>query len=102
MSAVILAVFSDCEAAERVRVTLVRDGFPTDRVELTTQDDLGRAGLEPAESPHAKCVQYFGTLLVDEGERHYPEALANRIENGAAAIAVHPRGALETKPGNLP
>ena len=35
MSAVILAVFNDYETAERVRVMLVRDGFPTDRVELT-------------------------------------------------------------------
>jgi hypothetical protein len=32
MSAVLLAVFNDYEAAERVRIDLVRDGFPTDRV----------------------------------------------------------------------
>jgi len=35
MSAVLLAVFNDYEAAERMRVTLFRDGFPTDRVHLT-------------------------------------------------------------------
>jgi len=62
MSAVILAVFNDYEAAERVRVMLVRDGFPTDRVELTASCELGRAGCEPADSLHA-CVQYFRTLL---------------------------------------
>jgi hypothetical protein len=97
MSAVILAVFSDYETAERVRVNLVQDGFPTDRVELTAHQDLGRAGLEPADTPHAKFVQYFGTLLANEDERHYPEALARRIENGGAAVAVHPRGVLETE-----
>jgi hypothetical protein len=96
MSAVILAVFADYETAEQVRVMLVRDGFPTDRVELTASRDLGRAGLEPAESRHGKCVQYFGTLLAREDERHYPQMLAQRVENGAATIAVHPRGALET------
>jgi hypothetical protein len=31
MSAIILAVFDDHPVAERVRVSLVRDGFPTDR-----------------------------------------------------------------------
>lgn len=96
MSAVLLAVFPDYETAERLRVKLVQDGFPTDRVELTATRDLGRAALEPAESPHGKCVQYFGTVLAREEERHYPELLALRIDNGAATVTVHPRGALET------
>jgi hypothetical protein len=54
MSAVLLAVFNDYDAADRVRVTLVRDGFPTDRVHLTAACELGCAGLEPASSAHAK------------------------------------------------
>jgi hypothetical protein len=97
MSALILAVFDDLEAAERVRVELVRDGFPTDRVELTASQELGRAGLQPADSPHGKCVQYFGTMLAHEDERHYAEMLAKRIDNGAAAVTVQPRGVLETE-----
>ena len=97
MSAVLLAVFNDYEAAERVRLTLFRDGFPTDRVELTATCELGRAGCEPADSVHGKCVQYFRTLLKHESERHYPEVLAQRVDNGAATIAVLPRGAIETK-----
>ena len=95
MSAVILAVFNDYETAERVLVSLVRDGFPTDRVNLTCSHDLGRAGVQPAASPHGKCVQYFGTLLASEHERHYPELLAQRVAKGAATVAVHPRGARE-------
>src|SRR6267378_4144265 len=96
MSAVILAVFNDYEAADRVRVMLVRDGFPTDRVQLTASCELGCAGLEPAQSQHGKCVQYFRTLLRNEDEQHYPEMLAQRVDNGAACVTVHPRGAIET------
>jgi hypothetical protein len=96
MSAVLLAVFNDYEAADRVRVELVRDGFPTDRVQLTASCELGCAGLEPADSQHAKCVQYFRTLLRRDDEQHYPEALAQRVDNGAATVTVLPRGAIET------
>jgi hypothetical protein len=57
MSAVLLAVFNDYEAAERVRIELVRDGFPTDRVELTACCEPGRAGLLPGDSPHEKFAR---------------------------------------------
>lgn len=97
MSAVLLAVFNDYETAERMRLTLFRDGFPTDRVHLTCAHDLGCAGLEPAVSPHAKCLQYFRTLLKREDEKELPEILAQRIDNGAATITVLPRGAVETE-----
>lgn len=97
MSAVLLAVFNDYETADRMRVMLVRDGFPTDRVHLTASCELGCAGIEPAASPHAKCVQYFQTLLRREDEKHIPEILAQRIDTGAATITVLPRGAVETE-----
>jgi len=42
MSAVLLAVFGQYGDAERVRTQLVRDGFPTDRVELTSATEPGR------------------------------------------------------------
>jgi len=83
MSAVILAVFNDYEAAERVRVMLVRDGFPTDRVELTASCELGRAGCEPADSLHGKCVQYFRTLLKGEDERSTPKFSPNGRERSS-------------------
>jgi hypothetical protein len=97
MSAVLLAVFNDYETADRVRVMLVRDGFPTDRVHLTASCELGCAGFEPADSAHGKCVQYFQTLLKHEDERHFPEILARRVDNGAATITVLPRGTVETE-----
>jgi hypothetical protein len=96
MSAVLLAVFNEYKVAERVRVELVRDGFPTDRVDLTAGCEPGRAGLEPADSPHGRFVQYFRVLFTFEDERHHAEQLAKRVDNGAATITVHPRGSMET------
>ena len=95
MSAVLLAVFNDYDAAQRVHVALIQDGFPTDRVELTACCDPGRAGLEPGDSRHARFAQYFRTLFGRTDERFYAEQLAERVEQGAAAVAVHPRGAVE-------
>jgi hypothetical protein len=96
MSAVILAVFSEYGAADRVRTRLVSDGFPTDRVELTASSEPGRAGLHPAASAHARFAQYFRTLLSRPDEQQFVDALARRVEAGAATIAVHPRGTVET------
>jgi hypothetical protein len=97
MSAVLLAVFNDYETADRARIALVRDGFPTDRVELTAACEPGRAGCHPAELPRARFVQYFCTLLKSEADRSYCEKLAERVEAGAAAVAVHPRGQIEIR-----
>ena len=96
MSAVLLAVFNDYEAADRVRMELVRDGFPTDRVELTAVCEPGRAGLQPAESSHDRFMQYYRTLFKSEEDFLYVEALTERIDCGAATVTVHPRGEIET------
>jgi hypothetical protein len=95
MSAVLLAVFDEYGVADRVRTRLVRDGFPTDRVELTAAHDPGRAGLQPAPTPREKFLQYFRTLLREEEERPFADALAERVASGAVTVAVHPRGAIE-------
>jgi hypothetical protein len=97
MSAVLLAVFEDYEVAERVLVGLVRDGFPTDRVELTCRHSPGRAGLQPAASLHDKLAQYFCNLFSSDGERPYGQQLAERVESGAVTVTVHPRGSIEAK-----
>jgi hypothetical protein len=97
MSAVILAVFNEYSAADRVRTALVSDGFPTDRVELTASREPGRAGLQPAGSMRDKFAQYFRTLLSEEDERPFVEELAERVAGGAATITVHPRGTIETE-----
>ncbi len=97
MSAILLAVFDDYESAQRARLELVRDGFPTDRVELTAACEPGRAGCCPAEGLRGKFIQYFRVLLKAEADRQYAENLAERLDGGAAAtITVHPRGTIET------
>jgi hypothetical protein len=96
MSAVLLAVFDEYGAADRVRTRLVGDGFPTDRVELTASVEPGRAGLQGGGSVHERFVQYFRTLLGEDDERPFVEALANRVAGGAVTVTVHPRGAIET------
>jgi hypothetical protein len=96
MSAVLLAVFGGYEDADRVRTRLVSDGFPTDRVELTATAEHGRAGMQPAPAPRDKFVQYFRSLLSRPDEQPFVDALAERVAGGAATIAVHPRGTVET------
>lgn len=97
MSAVLLAVFNEYGAADRVRTRLVSDGFPTDRVELTAAAEPGRAGLDPAASSRTRFLQYFRTLMHEPDEQPFVEALATRVEAGAVTIVVHPRGAIETE-----
>jgi hypothetical protein len=96
MGAVLLGVFRDYESAHGVRVNLVRDGFPTDRVDLTAACHPGRAGYFPAPEPHGKFVQYFRVLFKADADHHYAENLAGLIRGGAATVTVHPRGAIET------
>lgn len=96
MGAVLLAVFKDHAVADRVRTGLVRDGFPTDRVQLTSRSDPGQAGIEPAGSTREKFEQYFSTVLSAEQDRPTVKALVDRMEQGAAAVTVHPRGGIET------
>ncbi len=95
MSAVMTAMFVEYGAANRVRLDLVRDGFPTDRVDLTAGCEPGRAAFVPAGSTHDMFVRHFLTLYCGADERSYVERLAEHIERGGAAVTVHPRGLLE-------
>ncbi len=95
MSAVLLAVFPDLEPAERARLALICDGFPTDRVDLTALALPGRAECQPAGSPHERFARYFGTLFGLDAEALPASQFAERIEHGAAAVTVLPRGAVE-------
>jgi hypothetical protein len=58
MSAVLVAVFNDHATAAGVRTRLVKDGFPTDRVELTSRQELGQVKLVPREGEGAKLTEY--------------------------------------------
>ncbi|HVS77847.1 MAG TPA: hypothetical protein VHE11_13000 [Steroidobacteraceae bacterium] len=97
MSAVLLAVFNDLDSAEQARLALFRDGFPTDRVELTARSAPGRAASEPALSPHDRFALYFGTLFGSADGSRQAHRLADKIEGGGAVITVLPRGDIEVK-----
>jgi hypothetical protein len=95
MSAVLLAVFDNYETAEHVRVDLIRDGFPTDRVELTCSSFPGRAAVVPATSPHDRFVRFFRSLFSRPEEQADVERIADCIDHGNAAVTVLPRGLVE-------
>lgn len=99
MSAVLAAVFNDHAAADAVRTRLVKDGFPTDRVELTSREELGQAKLSPAEDVDAKLEKYFHTLFQTDGSRGVESVrlFQRAVLDGKAALAVQPRGDVETQ-----
>jgi len=97
MSAFLLAVFNDYATAARVRTALVVDGFPTDRVGVTAGCDQGHAAFAPGESPHDKFLMYFRTLFRRDDEQLDAEHFTECIDCGAAIVAVHPRGMVETQ-----
>jgi hypothetical protein len=96
MLAVLLAVFESPHSAEQVRTRMVKDGFPTDRVELTTRAVEGQAALQPGSSDRARLEQYFRTVLGPDDEAPMVAALVARVDAGAAVVTVHPRGDTET------
>jgi hypothetical protein len=96
MSAVLAAVFTDHATAEAVRTRLVSDGFPTDRVELTSQTEPGQAGTAPGDRIDDKFANYFQTLFDEAEDRRYAASLTNSVLHGHAAVIVHPRGDIET------
>lgn len=95
MAAVLVALYESYPVAERVRTELVQDGFPTDRVELTSQPEPGTAGMIVADSRQDRFRSYFATLFDEERHRGCADFLAGRVAAGAAVIAVHPRGERE-------
>ncbi|MBS0422054.1 MAG: hypothetical protein JSR66_30390 [Proteobacteria bacterium] len=97
MSAVLAAVYDNHSAAEAVRVRLVKDGFPTDRVELTSRQELGQAKLVPATRTGDKLTEYFRQLFPESHTETGVRQLRNAVETGHAVIAVLPRGQVETE-----
>ena len=96
MSAVLAAVYDDHKAADAVRVRLVNDGFPTDRVELTSRQELGQAKLVPSVDVGEKLSRYFQQLFPDARDGSLVQQLSDEVQAGHAVIAVQPRGDIET------
>jgi hypothetical protein len=97
MSAVLAALFPSHEVAEGVRTRLVADGFPTDRVELTSRKEARQAELVPAEAMAEKLTLHFQQLFPTEEDAQATQILCRGVIQGGAVIAVQPRGDIETQ-----
>jgi hypothetical protein len=97
MQDLMVALYDDHSTAVAVRTDLVKDGFATDRVQLTSPREHGQADVGPAEAFEKNVIEYFRTLSADEsGERRLSE-FARAVVKGASAVTVHPRGEEEIK-----
>ena len=97
MSALVAALFENHAAAERVRTALVSEGFPTDRVELTSAREPGQAALGPAEEQAQRLHDYFMKFFDRDDEEDHGRTFAEGVRRGQASVVVHPRGDIETR-----
>jgi hypothetical protein len=97
MSALVVALYDNHAAAERVRTRLVQEGFPTDRVELTSSAEPGQAAVVgPSSDLEAQLEEYFSKLFDRLDELPNVHFFVDGVREGHAALTVHPRGEVET------
>src|SRR4051812_49344700 len=97
MGALVAALFKDHATAENVRIALVTEGFPTDRVQLTSQSEPGPAALTPSGGKTDQLQDFFAQVFPAAEERSHLESFVEGVRQGNAAVIVHPRGDLETQ-----
>ena len=95
MTPVIVALYDDYGIAERVRTELVADGFPTDRVEVTSRLETGQADAEPGGTFVERVANYFHTLFDQTTHEELADEFARRVRAGSSAVTVHPRAEYE-------
>ncbi len=96
MTEVLVALYHSYATANAARAALVADGFPTDRVELTSKVEEGQAGTVPGDEFSERITQYFENLFEGDGGG-CTEFFTEGLKRGGAAITVHPRGAEEVE-----
>jgi hypothetical protein len=97
MSALVVALFDNHAAAARARTRLVREGFPRDRVQLTSQAEPGPAAVVgAAHDLESQLEEYFGALFDRIDELPNVHFFVDGVQQGYAALTVHPRGEVET------
>jgi hypothetical protein len=100
MSAVLIAMYDGHATADAVRTELVRDGFPTDRVELTSAGELGQAQVIPRAGAAAKLTEYFRMVFRNssrDADERWVHVYQQAVLAGRAVISVQPRGDVETE-----
>ncbi|MET0292868.1 MAG: hypothetical protein ABW136_10940 [Steroidobacteraceae bacterium] len=91
----IIALYSDAERANRARTHLFSDGFATDRLDVVSWAEPGRAGEGPNDRTEDDLVAHFSVLLDDERDTSLVERIVDALREGKAALVVHPRGKVE-------
>ncbi|HVY82586.1 MAG TPA: hypothetical protein VG994_16465 [Steroidobacteraceae bacterium] len=97
MSALVAALFKDHATADHVRTALVTGGFPTDRVQLTSELEPGQAALVPAPDKSRQLESYFAQIFTEANERERARDFVDGVRHGNAALVVQPRGDIETR-----
>jgi hypothetical protein len=97
MQDIIVALYDDHTAAVAARTALVKDGFATDRVEVTSPVEHRQADKGPASDFESNVRAYFDTLYADQGEAQRLKRFAEAVIDGAATVTVHPRGEEEIR-----
>lgn len=97
MSASVAALFKDHATADQVRTALVSDGFPTDRVQLTSPSEPGPAALNPADTERDQLREFFAQIFPEADESENVRTFVDGVRKGNAAVVVHPRGDIEVK-----
>ena len=92
MQDLIVALYDDHSRAVQVRTELVKDGFPTDRMQLTSLSEHRQADVGPSGAFAANLRDYFRTLSADDVAEQKLSAFAQAVLDGASALTIHPRG----------
>ena len=91
----IIVLYRALDTAERARVRLHKEGFATDRLDVVSKDDHGRAVEFPGQSAAEDLFAYFRVLLDGDREAPLVDGLVEAIADGKAVLVVLPRGAVE-------
>jgi hypothetical protein len=97
MSALVAALYENHAVAEQVRTALVAEGFPTDRVELSSAHEPGQAALGPGGGRQEQLYDYFEQFFDRDDEAAAVRKFAEGVSRGQASVVVHPRGDIETR-----
>lgn len=97
MGALVAALYENHAVAQQVRTALVSEGFPTDRVELSSPREPGQAALGPAAAPEKQLYDYFEQFFDRDDEEDDVRRFAEGVGRGQASVVVHPRGDIETR-----
>jgi hypothetical protein len=74
----------------------VREGFPADRVQLTSSEDPGQAAVGAADDLETQLEEYFSGLLDRVDEIPNVHFFVDGVHQGHAALTVHPLSEVET------